>query len=163
MLRVTVRRGTSLDRADPVAAVGLRPLVAPQPIASCRISCACRPGRRSQIRDFYLYWEGLQEAWDGPALLVWSDGKRVGACLDRNGLRPARYMTLRDGTVFMMSETGVIPVDEAEVRTSPGEGSRGVTFGAARGTNGILFRSRRQSRPEMSLPSDRVSPAGTRA
>lgn len=69
------------------------------------------------MKEFYRFWEGHQEAWDGPALLVWSDGKRVGACLDRNGLRPARYMTLKDGTVLMMSETGVVPVDEAEVRT----------------------------------------------
>ena len=68
-----------------------------------------------QVKEFYQFWEGHQEAWDGPALLVWSDGKHVGACLDRNGLRPARYMTLKDGTVLMMSETGVVPVDEAEV------------------------------------------------
>lgn len=68
-----------------------------------------------QVKEFYQFWEGHQEAWDGPALLVWSDGKHVGACLDRNGLRPARYMTLKDGTVLMMSETGVVPVDESEV------------------------------------------------
>ncbi len=41
--------------------------------------------------DFYEFFEGLQEGWDGPALLVFSDGKRVGARLDRNGLRPARF------------------------------------------------------------------------
>ncbi|CAM9991136.1 unnamed protein product, partial [Scytosiphon promiscuus] len=80
---------------------------------------------RPEVKDFYQFWEGHQEAWDGPALLVWSDGKRVGACLDRNGLRPARYMTLKDGTVLMMSETGVVPVDEAEVvskgRLGPGQ------------------------------------------
>lgn len=68
------------------------------------------------MKDFYSFWEGHQEAWDGPALLVWSDGKHVGACLDRNGLRPARYMTLKDGTVLMMSETGVVPIDESQVR-----------------------------------------------
>ena len=70
-----------------------------------------------QVADFYRFWEGQQEAWDGPALLVWSDGKHVGACLDRNGLRPARFMTLKDGTVLMMSETGVVPVDESQVRS----------------------------------------------
>lgn len=70
---------------------------------------------QQQVKEFYQFWEGHQEAWDGPALLVWSDGKHVGACLDRNGLRPARYMTLKDGTVLMMSETGVVPVDETEV------------------------------------------------
>lgn len=41
--------------------------------------------------DFYEYYEGLQEGWDGPALLVFSDGKKVGCRLDRNGLRPARF------------------------------------------------------------------------
>ncbi|CAN0489663.1 unnamed protein product [Laminaria digitata] len=71
---------------------------------------------RPEVKDFYSFWEGHQEAWDGPALLVWSDGKHVGACLDRNGLRPARYMTLKDGTVLMMSETGVVPIDESQVR-----------------------------------------------
>ncbi|CAM9447174.1 unnamed protein product, partial [Discosporangium mesarthrocarpum] len=80
---------------------------------------------RPEVVDFYRFWEGQQEAWDGPALLVWSDGKRVGACLDRNGLRPARYMTLKDGTVLMMSETGVVPVDESQVvmkgRLGPGQ------------------------------------------
>lgn len=72
-----------------------------------------------QVKDFYSFWEGQQEAWDGPALLVWSDGKHVGACLDRNGLRPARFMTLKDGTVLMMSETGVVPVDESQVSSLP--------------------------------------------
>ena len=43
------------------------------------------------VTAFYEYYEGLQEGWDGPALLVFSDGKKVGARLDRNGLRPARF------------------------------------------------------------------------
>lgn len=62
-----------------------------------------------EIVDFYKFHGGLLEAWDGPALLVYSDGKSVGASLDRNGLRPARYSVTKDGTVYMMSETGVIP------------------------------------------------------
>jgi glutamate synthase (ferredoxin) len=62
-----------------------------------------------EIVDFYKFHGGLLEAWDGPALLVFSDGKSIGASLDRNGLRPARYSISKDGTVFMMSETGVIP------------------------------------------------------
>ncbi len=45
----------------------------------------------AQVIDFYEYYEGLQEGWDGPALLVFSDGKKVGCRLDRNGLRPARF------------------------------------------------------------------------
>jgi glutamate synthase (ferredoxin) len=62
-----------------------------------------------EITDFYKFHGGLLEAWDGPALLVFSDGKSIGASLDRNGLRPARYSIANDGTVYMMSETGVIP------------------------------------------------------
>jgi glutamate synthase (ferredoxin) len=79
-----------------------------------------------EITDFYKYHGGILEAWDGPALLVFSDGKSIGASLDRNGLRPARYSRTKDGTVFMMSETGVIPdLDEAEIvekgRLGPGQ------------------------------------------
>jgi len=62
-----------------------------------------------EIVDFYKFHGGLLEAWDGPALLVYSDGKSIGASLDRNGLRPARYSIDKEGTVYMMSETGVVP------------------------------------------------------
>lgn len=54
--------------------------------------------------DFYEFYEGLQEGWDGPALLVFSDGIRLGARLDRNGLRPARYWETADGYAYMASE-----------------------------------------------------------
>mmetsp|Transcript_26391 Transcript_26391/g.86725 ORF Transcript_26391/g.86725 Transcript_26391/m.86725 type:complete len:1602 (-) Transcript_26391:107-4912(-) len=79
-----------------------------------------------EITDFYDYYSGLQEAWDGPALLVFSDGKKLGACLDRNGLRPARFLTTTDGLVCMMSETGVVPgIDESKIdkkgRLGPGQ------------------------------------------
>ena len=79
-----------------------------------------------EIVDFYKFHSGLLEAWDGPALLVFSDGKSIGASLDRNGLRPARYSITKDGSVYMMSETGVIPdMDEAEIvekgRLGPGQ------------------------------------------
>lgn len=63
----------------------------------------------TEIVDFYKFHGGLLEAWDGPALLVFSDGRSIGASLDRNGLRPARYSIAKDGSVYMMSETGVIP------------------------------------------------------
>ena len=62
-----------------------------------------------EIVDFYKYHGGLLEAWDGPALLMFCDGKNIGASLDRNGLRPARYTRTEDGMVYIMSETGVIP------------------------------------------------------
>ena len=61
--------------------------------------------------DFYEYYEGLQEGWDGPALLVFSDGKHIGARLDRNGLRPARFWTTDDGMAYMASEVGVLGED----------------------------------------------------
>jgi hypothetical protein len=57
-----------------------------------------------QVVDFYEFYEGLQEGWDGPALLVFSDGKRVGARLDRNGLRPARFWRTADDTIYVASE-----------------------------------------------------------
>jgi glutamate synthase (ferredoxin) len=78
-----------------------------------------------EITDFYEYYSGLQEPWDGPALLVYSDGKTVGASLDRNGLRPARYTITKDGYVVVASETGVVEIPDSEVaekgRLGPGQ------------------------------------------
>jgi len=61
-----------------------------------------------EVTHFYDFWSGLQEAWDGPALLVFSDGKTLGARLDRNGLRPARFWRTTDGMVYVASEVGVL-------------------------------------------------------
>lgn len=69
-------------------------------------SLRCCPA--SQVVDFYEFYEGLQEGWDGPALLVFSDGKRVGARLDRNGLRPARFWQTKDDMIYVASEVGVL-------------------------------------------------------
>lgn len=78
-----------------------------------------------EIIDFYKYYSGLKEPWDGPALLAFSEGKTVGACLDRNGLRPARYAITKDGYVVVGSETGVVDLDESEIiekgKLGPGE------------------------------------------
>jgi glutamate synthase (ferredoxin) len=78
-----------------------------------------------EIVDFYEYYSGIQEPWDGPALLAFSDGKLVGATLDRNGLRPARYCITRDGLVVVGSEAGVVDLPEAEIiekgRLGPGQ------------------------------------------
>ncbi|RMF24772.1 MAG: glutamate synthase large subunit [Cyanobacteria bacterium J083] len=68
-----------------------------------------------EIIDFYEFNSGLQEPWDGPALLVFSDGKTVGATLDRNGLRPARYTITQDGYIVVGSETGVVDLPESEI------------------------------------------------
>ncbi len=62
----------------------------------------------AEKRAFYEYHSCLMEPWDGPAFVAFSDGVRVGAVLDRNGLRPARYVVTRDGLVLLASEVGVI-------------------------------------------------------
>lgn len=78
-----------------------------------------------EIVDFYEYYSGIQEPWDGPALLSFSDGKIVGATLDRNGLRPARYSITRDGFIVVSSEAGVVALPEADIvekgRLGPGQ------------------------------------------
>ena len=66
-------------------------------------------------RDFYDYHACLMEPWDGPALIAFTDGTRVGAVLDRNGLRPFRYLATTDGTVVMASEVGVLDVPPEKV------------------------------------------------
>jgi len=75
-------------------------------------------------KAFYEYHSCLMEPWDGPASIAFSDGKVIGAMLDRNGLRPSRYMVTKDGYVIMASETGVVDVDPANVeykgRLQPG-------------------------------------------
>lgn len=76
------------------------------------------------VVDFYEYYKGQMEAWDGPALLVYSNGTTVGAALDRNGLRPARFWRTADDMLYVASEVGVVPVDPAQVvakgRLGPG-------------------------------------------
>ena len=67
-------------------------------------------------KDFYEYHSALMEPWDGPASIVFSDGKYIGAVLDRNGLRPSRYYITHDDKCIMASEVGVLPVDPANVK-----------------------------------------------
>ena len=67
-------------------------------------------------KDFYEYHSALMEPWDGPASIVFSDGKYIGAVLDRNGLRPSRYYVTHDDKVIMASEVGVLHVDPENVR-----------------------------------------------
>ena len=75
-------------------------------------------------KAFYEYNACMQEPWDGPASIPMTDGTRIGAVLDRNGLRPSRYYVTKDGLVIMASECGVLPVDPANVaykgRLQPG-------------------------------------------
>ncbi len=76
-------------------------------------------------RDFYEYHEMLMEPWDGPASICFTDGTLVGATLDRNGLRPSRYVLTKQNELILASETGVIPIDQAEIvlkdRLEPGK------------------------------------------
>ncbi len=78
-----------------------------------------------EVVDFYEYYAGLQEAWDGPALIVFGDGNIVGATLDRNGLRPARYVLTQDDWVIVASEAGVVDIPAHQViakgRLGPGQ------------------------------------------
>ena len=80
---------------------------------------------KPDIQSFYEYSACTQEPWDGPALLVFADGRCVGATLDRNGLRPARYCITSDGFVVMGSETGVVELEENRIiekgRLGPGQ------------------------------------------
>ncbi|MDR1946407.1 MAG: glutamate synthase large subunit [Desulfovibrio sp.] len=62
------------------------------------------------LRGFFEFHAGLMEPWDGPAAVVFTDGFRVGACLDRNGLRPARYVRTSDGLLILASEAGVLDI-----------------------------------------------------
>ncbi|MBV0923621.1 glutamate synthase large subunit [Halomicroarcula limicola] len=76
-------------------------------------------------RDFYDYHASLVEPWDGPALVAATDGERIGAVLDRNGLRPCRYDVLEDDTLVMSSEAGALDHDAGEIaergRLQPGQ------------------------------------------
>src|SRR5499427_4520349 len=76
-------------------------------------------------RAFYEYHACLMEPWDGPASMAFTDGRQIGATLDRNGLRPARYFVTKDDRVIMSSEAGVLPVAEANIarkwRLQPGK------------------------------------------
>ena len=67
-------------------------------------------------RDFYEYHSCLMEPWDGPALIAATDGTRIGVVLDRNGLRPFRYLVTKDDLLVMASEVGVLDIPPEEVR-----------------------------------------------
>src|SRR5437879_2800833 len=68
-------------------------------------------------RAFYEYHAALMEPWDGPAAIAFTDGRQIGATLDRNGLRPARYLVTRDDRIVMASEMGVLKIPEDQIVT----------------------------------------------
>jgi glutamate synthase (NADPH/NADH) large chain len=85
-------------------------------------------GNQSMAADrkaFYEYHAALMEPWDGPAAVAFTDGNQIGATLDRNGLRPARYLVTNDDRIIMASEAGVLPVPEESIiqkwRLQPGK------------------------------------------
>ena len=67
-------------------------------------------------RAFYEYHAALMEPWDGPAAVTFTDGRQIGATLDRNGLRPARYLVTKDDLVVMASEMGVLDIPEEDIK-----------------------------------------------
>jgi len=83
------------------------------------------PAMDPKRRAFYEYNAALMEPWDGPAAIAFTDGRQIGATLDRNGLRPARYLVTRDGRVVMASEMGVLDIPEKDIirkwRLQPGK------------------------------------------
>nr|WP_244293229.1 glutamate synthase large subunit [Stappia sp. TSB10P1A] len=86
---------------------------------------AGNPLMDENLRAFYEYHAALMEPWDGPAAVAFTDGRQIGATLDRNGLRPARYVVTDDDFVIMSSEVGVLPVPEEKIirkwRLQPGK------------------------------------------
>ncbi len=70
-----------------------------------------------QRRAFYEYHAALMEPWDGPAAIAFTDGRQIGATLDRNGLRPARYLVTKDDRILMASEMGVLKIPEDQIIT----------------------------------------------
>lgn len=76
-------------------------------------------------RDMFHYYASMMEPWDGPAAILFSDGEQVGAVLDRNGLRPARYLVTNDGYLILASEVGALPIPPERIvrksRLQPGK------------------------------------------
>jgi glutamate synthase (NADPH/NADH) large chain len=85
---------------------------------------AGNPLMDAERRAFYEYHAALMEPWDGPAAVAFTDGRQIGATLDRNGLRPARFLVTDDDLVVMASESGVLPIKEDNIvrkwRLQPG-------------------------------------------
>ncbi|WP_147532785.1 glutamate synthase large subunit [Bacillus marasmi] len=83
------------------------------------------PHISDEKRAFYQYHSSLMEPWDGPTAISFTNGKQIGAILDRNGLRPARYYVTKDDYIILSSEVGVIDVEESNIlykdRLSPGK------------------------------------------
>jgi hypothetical protein len=111
------------------------------------------------VRDFYRYHSCLVEPWDGPAGLIFTDGRRVGATLDRNGLRPLRYHVCEDGTVVASSEVGAVP---PRCRPTTPTTSAGAPRAARPGSDAVRRpgRGRAAGGPEIKLRLGAHAPYG---
>ncbi|MDK3156657.1 glutamate synthase large subunit [Kamptonema cortianum] len=124
IIQPSLSDSASLDNALEVLVMSGRPVLHAMmmlvPPASTELD-----GADEDVRGFFDFHACLNEPWDGPAALVYSDGITIGATLDRNGLRPARYKVTSDGMVVMGSEVGLVDVDDKIVvekgRLGPGE------------------------------------------
>ncbi len=108
---------------------------------------AGNPLMDEERRAFYEYHAALMEPWDGPAAIAFTDGRQIGATLDRNGLRPARYLVTDDDLVVMASEVGVLPIPEEQDRPASGACSRArcCSSTSSRAASSPTTRSRRSS------------------
>ena len=115
----------SLDNVFELLYQGGRPI---EHVASMMIPAAWdhNDQMEKKVKDFYQFHAGLMEPWDGPAMVAFTDGKKLGACLDRNGFRPFRYTVTTDDILVMSSETGVLKLDSKKIklksRMTPGKG-----------------------------------------
>ncbi len=124
LLRDDISDSASLDGLMELLVLGGR---SPQHAISMLIPEAYqgRTELTQEVRDFYAYHSSLVEPWDGPAAVAFTDGRVIGATLDRNGLRPGRWTVTRDGWVVLASETGVLKGGEDQIvakgRLRPGK------------------------------------------
>ena len=111
-------------------------------------------------RAFYRFHASLMEPWDGPAAVAFTDGTVVGAVLDRNGLRPARYWVTDDGLVVLASEVGVLDIDPADASCARAGSSRAACSWSTRPRVGSSTTTR--SRPTLAAehPYARVAGRG---
>ncbi|MFC3100203.1 glutamate synthase large subunit [Altererythrobacter lauratis] len=114
----------SLDNALELLVAGGYPLAHAMMILMPE-AWAGNPQMEPKRRAFYEYHAALMEPWDGPAAVAFTDGRQIGATLDRNGLRPARFCVTKDDLVCLASESGVLPFDEKDIvrkwRLQPGK------------------------------------------
>ncbi|NLE22186.1 MAG: glutamate synthase subunit alpha [Actinobacteria bacterium] len=95
------------------------------PLEAMMMAMPAAGAEDARVADFYDYYAGVQEAWDGPALVAFADGRHAGACVDRNGLRPARFARTRSGMFALASEAGAVDLSGEDVvekgRLGPGQ------------------------------------------